>query len=466
MTIVLPFVQPEAYGGGAGAQPAANDAAFASMVATGRPIFLSPGTYSVSAPIAMNVSGQQLVGSGRSQTAITIASTTSDLLQIAASHVGVRGIALQRTGGPATAGTGVNLQSGSDQTIEDNLITGFFDNIKSVNASAYTFRNNVITNDYRYGAYIQNVSSPDTNDGTIDGNIFDTINGGSAAIHYESGGGLRVVNNKFLSHNYAVDLQVVDGANTGVLLINSNSMEGQTTASVRLGKAGTTGLFGRVVITGNEINNPSGDGILFNVGAYDLTVSGNFIGGTAGHYGVDCTAGCNYAYIGGNQFESIGTAVRISPTSLLINVGENQYRNVAVPVENNIAADTAQAIVNSTYMNNVKVTSSTTYTNLFQIDMTGYRGCTIGLIIEGIVQGVGQVARYISSVAHLGGGNCALTNISDTSAATAVDVQFDVTTTPGSIIIGVRRNAAAGGTEFDGPVTLTVGSNVRRVRVL
>ena len=134
-------------------------------------------------------------------------------------------------------------------------VSGFFVGIQIEDAYCWSmdhcyFGNNV------YGILIRNLNCPDTNDSSITKCTFDTSYAGSeAAIYQVAGGGLRIVNNKILHHKYGYVLDVAPGISTSILIMTSNSIEGQSGYSVLLRAIHQNSYFGYIVITGNQIAN-------------------------------------------------------------------------------------------------------------------------------------------------------------------------------------------------------------------
>jgi hypothetical protein len=300
-------------------------------------------------------------------------------------------------------------------------------------------------------------------------NILDTAVAAAAAIRVESSGGLRIADNKISHHGIGVDLQVADGATTGVLVITGNSIEAQTTAAIRLGRLGTTGLWGGISITGNQmLCTTGGDGILYGEGAWNVIVSGNAMLGSAGKYAVDCLAGANMASINGNMFIGFGTGVRIANTAALIGVGINCYLTVPVTIEDNVFASYQQGWVDHSYrVPVIALTDAVNYTNKIQVDLDSVSGCRLDLVMEGTLDWATGIVRSIQKTVHRGAGdNCTVTDVSDTAGGTVIDVQLDAATTPGSVIIGVRRNSGAGGTRVDGALALRLMGHAQKVHIL
>ena len=148
------------------------------------------------------------------------------------------------------------------------------------NASAYTVTDSYIVNNRQIGIDVWNKTNADNGDATICECIFDTmyITGASiseCAIKQHSSGGLRIQNNKILNHQYAYrgyfESLTID---TSDLLIQDNSIEGQSIACIHIDK--TDHNFSNILITNNQMVT-FGDGIKFNNYFARVTITGNII---------------------------------------------------------------------------------------------------------------------------------------------------------------------------------------------
>lgn len=99
---------------------------------------------------------------------------------------------------------------------------------------------------------VSNVPSPDTGDSTIENSVFDAGTLDSIAVLHESSGGLKIHDNKFLNGTYHYIGQYAGSADTSILLINNNSMEHASTASIAF-SATSPRIFSVVKINDNQI---------------------------------------------------------------------------------------------------------------------------------------------------------------------------------------------------------------------
>ena len=111
----------------------------------------------------------------------------------------------------------------------------------------------------------------DTGDNYFTGNTFDTSDGtGKCVLYFESGGGIRFLNNKILS--YALGLDIRSGANTSVMIVDGNSMENGSTALYLNNSVG----YGRIVFSNNQLSNMK---VIIENNAYEVGIIGNIFTG-------------------------------------------------------------------------------------------------------------------------------------------------------------------------------------------
>lgn len=156
---------------------------------------------------------------------------------------------------PASPGAGGNVASQFyNLTITGpyhgiSIVTGYFQNIHD---------NHILWGD-GYGIHVQNTTNADYGDDIITGNNLETAGGGNslAGIYWESSGGLRVSNNKFVRTTgtalSCIEIALASGASTSDLLIENNSCELMGTYGIYLHRQGATGELSNVLIPNNQI---------------------------------------------------------------------------------------------------------------------------------------------------------------------------------------------------------------------
>lgn len=432
-------------------------------------VFFPEGTYLTSSELAVTDS-IYFWGSGQDVTFVKTTSTTANVFKVDADYVKFFDMTIQRLS-IATAGSAIKLNTGVQAVIERVTISdNHYYGVESESASSWTLRNCYIFNAIKYGVYVKNVALPDTGDQVIDGCTLDSSTGTEVAIRHESGGGLKIYGNKILRHGIGYDLQIADGATTSICVIDGNSIEMQTARHIRLGRLGTTGVYSQIIITNNQHNFTTSitEGYVIAAGIDSVVISGNMTNGYSSATYVNITGGADIN-IDGNQINGwqIGTDVVAGING--VRVGPNSYKSVGKPIEDNTLATsgTRPPLVDHLYIKKfTAVTSDSVYTNLFRIDMQAFRSCTFELTFEGILAGVDGIGRHIKQIIARDAGDASETGITDTNAGAVFDVQFDNTTTTGSVIIGLRRNTAAGGTQLDGTATIRMTGHVQGMNIL
>lgn len=296
----------------------------------------------------------KILGAGCGSTSIVSESLTDDLFNVSSHYVSIQDIELEnRNNGTGTAGAAIKLDSNAMKcTFQGLIISGFYDGINIESGVVWTIERCYIANNKRYGVYIRNVINGDTGDGTITKCTFDSDLETISAIRHESGGGLKMSLNKILSHYYGYDLQVEDGVNTSVLIINGNSIEGQKYSHIRMGRKGTTGNYSSIAISGNQ----HAGGVPLGLSGYDIksagislvAINGNVLNGAAGSAAITLDSGLKDVMISGNVFGTWDYAVIMNAGSQRVRIGSNELANILVSPypnsgTNNKVETTAQA---------------------------------------------------------------------------------------------------------------------------
>jgi hypothetical protein len=193
---------------------------------------------------------------------------------------------------------------------------------------------------------IRNITTFDSGDASLIDNWFF---GGNNAINvlYESGGGLRVIGNKFLSGLNGIAAIFPSGVVTGILTVIGNSFDGQSANSINLTTMDNTASFTNITISANIFDgNPSvafiycapvpggssigrcsitGNVLIQNTGTVPLIiitgggsylVSGNTLNGPSAHVGISISSSVIDSVIGFNAME--GVTISNSSTTTLV----------------------------------------------------------------------------------------------------------------------------------------------------
>lgn len=167
------------------------------------------------------------------------------------------------------------------------------------------------------GLVVANENNPDSGDGTVSNSLFAGVDrGNTTGILWRSSGGLRVVNNKFNRNSHALIVRPSEGVVTSDLLVTGNSIEGYAAAAIVFTRAGRTGTFENISITGNQFAGTIGGvGVVSiptdPVGPWlkTLSITGNTVsvGGTAASIVFDIASVVGFSIVG-NGIDFVGAA--------------------------------------------------------------------------------------------------------------------------------------------------------------
>jgi hypothetical protein len=428
----------------------------------GGSIILTPGAYLISSTLYISVP-IVFKGIGRKVCSIITKTSNIDMIEVDSDNVVFEDLTIwNQSTGVNTSGSSIKLTSGQSFTLNRCDVNGSYYAVNVINALLWTLSNSYFTNYHKYGIYVKNTASPDTGDQVIIGCTFDENVGADACIRHESGGGLKIIGNKFLDSMYAYDLQVADGVATSVLIISGNSIENQTTAGIRLGRLGATGTYGKVAITGNQFSSVTS--IILDNGVYSTNFSDNVHSGDTTGTAIVMNYG-SIASITGENIYNYAKGITLSTNTLYSKIGDNFFFNTPITVENNASFLNNVQVVHN-YMYKYNIASSSVYEVIFQLDLGANSGCSLELTFDGLVQGGTSFIRKIIKLLSRNGGACTVTDVADTAAGNAIDLSYDIATTSGSVIIGLRRNAGGGGTNVTGVVCMNIKGNVQKVKLL
>jgi hypothetical protein len=194
------------------------------------------------------------------------------------------------------------------------------------------------------GAFVANAYNVDSGDSVIHGCLINTgqSSGNRHAVHQESGAGLKLIGNKILGGTAGYVLSHAGNGQSGPLLLIGNSIENVAGYAVYLGrKSGFTGMYGGVVIVGNEIAVCS-DGVATDVlgGLVEFNISSNYISlnnATGKHVALN---GVDKFMVGSNTFVGGATAVDITASCSNGKIGKNTYAGQSVATVSNASMTT------------------------------------------------------------------------------------------------------------------------------
>lgn len=498
-----------AKGDGSTDDTAAIQAAITAAEASGGVVYFPVGNYICSS--TLNVTGTITIkgaGAGSADhllsalTRLTFATTSTDGLNISAGGCTLEDLVVINTSGAETAGAGIHVTQGSYMHLSRVGIRGFYDNLAIDVGIYYTIEASYLLNCVRYAAHIQNTSVADAGDGFIGSGtvIWPRSTGSTSAIRWESGGGLKVegikVNSNTGGFAKGIDAAIADGATTSVFVVDGNSVEGCTTTAISVTQQGTTGVFGKVIITANEIGpagtTPTGIAVVSTtVGDItDVVIADNYVSATTNGIQID---GAYPVTIGNNEvtgsMSDSGISIRnVAGGTISPNTITGQWTNAAINIkssgtpssslsidhQNVISSagsqstilDSSASVSSSLKRNRIVYDEtreiagvSTTYVNMYEFVVPASVGAggVLEFGVEGVVTGGSPTgdafAIYGKRLVTVTIGNVlTLTTIgTDVTAGTTFDYTLD-TATANTIKLQIRINPTQAGTAVHGQV--------------
>ncbi|KQU30251.1 hypothetical protein ASG63_17425 [Methylobacterium sp. Leaf94] len=358
------------------------------------------------------------------------------------------------------------IQNPRGQMVDHVAIRDFRDQVDIQSGEFWSFTHFDLYRAKRYGMRIRNGFNVDSGDGSIvAGTIYtDLVAGGDAAIRHESGGGLKVSATKILQFARGVDLAIANDSETSDLFLDDSvSIEGQYDTAVSLGRISPTGngKFYNIRINAQIAATPVS--VAVHAGISNAVI-GPIVRSTG--YGVIIDGGDNITVPDGTVMEQVGSAaVAVNDPATNVSVGKvNCTTCVAITNDNR---NTGAGPMTRYETLPINLPQSTSYKDIAQIDIPPLRGARISVQVEGVLQTVGNVNRFIDTLASNTGSAVSIpASLVDSSIGSQVDLRFDVGTVPGSVRIGVRPNAAAGGGNLQGSITIRVDGKTTRFKLL
>ncbi len=333
-----------------------------STVKTGGRIYMPAGIYRVAGPLT-NTEAIYVYGDGRRRTLIRKTTTTGNLFTITTDEPCVfRDFSITTSGTP-TAGAYFSVDGGSASTLNKfsrfyNLRLGtFYDGISFLDAKGFRIRDCRFVDGFHVGIDVSRSGSlePDNGDSMIYGCGFDTSKTANTtyAIRQFASGGLRVIGNKFLRHDFQYSGQHGVNDGTSVLLLNSNSFENPIVTNIAISENGG-GSMAKVVITGNQI---TANGTSYGMNIQDIRgltigsnemqlgssataaiflqdvtafmIAPNNIDGNSSGVGISLNAGCLDGEVAVQNFKALTTNISNSATSATVQVARRMLTGTA-----------------------------------------------------------------------------------------------------------------------------------------
>lgn len=330
---------------GAKGDGATNDTAFMQAAHnTGKLIFYPAGTYRFT---TISFSAGGIVGTGKGTSVLQSTDATSANLITFTGTGGdsavplFRDFKLEATATKA-AGAGIAFIPSSSELSYPEISSILIFNVpRSLDfraVSKFHVSNCDLINYTDTGIFVANTNDIDSGDSIISGCFINTgqVSGNRFGIFQESSGGLRIIGNKILGGTAGYNLNYKANTQSGPLIITGNSIENVAGFAIFLGHTATfTGIFGGIVISGNEIavcdNGISTD----TSGAFTLlTVTGNYID-LNNSTGKCLNIKADKFIILGNTFQGGLEGLRVDVASTNGRIGKNLYSGNTTAIINN-----------------------------------------------------------------------------------------------------------------------------------
>lgn len=174
------------------------------------------------------------------------------------------------------------------------------------------------------------------------------------------------------------------------------------------------------------------------------------------------SSGDSLTVINGSESNRFIKNVTSSTSGVRIKSYTNDYSNLIIDEDDNHYQQIADENLLGIFKQITKVsgiTDTVNYVDIIRIEIPAYSAAHVKLSFSLVLGSVGVAARSIDLLLRRDGVNVSYDTINDTDGGAAFDLQYDVTTSQGSLRIGIRRNAASGGTTLTGAV-VTIASGI------
>ena len=277
-----------------------------------------------------------------------------------------------------------------------------------------------------------------------------------------------MIGNKINQHGYGILADIAAGITTSGLYVHGNSLENQTSYAIRVKRAGVGGTLHFVHITGNEIGNQTGDGVSLETGGVqDALVAANVLNLPNTKTAIAIVGGVAKSAILSNLVGGALVGIATNSSGACAVVG-NSFYGCTTNVQDEQSLGAVGGAYDHLYRLKLPDTTSTAaYTTILRLDLNDYRSVMLELTFDLLLDGVGRVARYVQKLVNIeaASGAATVTAIADVAAGAVFDLQFD-TGTNGSVIVGCKRNAGAGGTTLYGQVHVRLLGSAKAVKPL
>lgn len=272
-------------------------AAADAIVAAGQggTISLTGGDFRLATQV--DIEGHMIIrGQGIYSTTLILGTNTMNGLAVATDDAVVIEDLRVSGGAAPSAGAGIVIDgsatANSYSRISNVALNACYNGIDVQASSGLIVEKSVINSSVNYGIKFQNTYNDDMGDAYIRDNSI--ASSGVAAIEYESGGGLKITDNKLIGGQYGLHMNWGANLASSILLVAGNSIENQTESHIYIATGANT-TFTAIAITGNQmagLTNGTNYGIHISSTVAGAPGAGSITGNIMGDSG---SAGTNVA---------------------------------------------------------------------------------------------------------------------------------------------------------------------------
>lgn len=404
-----------------------------AMPNSGAIMFFPSGTYKLDSAVEIN-KHVSIMGSGANCSKIVVSGSNS-ALKIVGDYIFIRNIWFE---GSRTGNVGLEL-TGSFLLAEDCIFAHFTNNVFLNGCASASFIKCYIVSSPN-GVIIENTGSPDTGDNSFINCVFDSSASTGNGILFHSGGGLRLIGNKFLHYGTQVSIAPASGVSTSVLTCTGNSFEASGTQALQLG--GASGSYSKIAIVGNQFaGNPYAIRVL--AGASYVKISDNLIEGY-GNGACFQLSNCSDVEISDNKVVNVTLGIQAITNVPRLTIQHNDI-SATTPIALSQLYNTDDIIDDQLV---IPLNLSGQSSNLFQIYCPSGGACFVDIEVAGVIHSVGYIGKKVSAILSFNGSTYTVKEIYNEYATNdaaitiantgAVSMSYDSGTFEGKITVKYR----------------------------
>jgi hypothetical protein len=400
-------------------------------------------------------------------------SVDQDAFQVntATGRVTFENVWIRYMGVDPVAAAGIRWVLGDFWVMKDVFVAGFYDNVAIENCLGWYMQHCYIVTPQRYGLRIRNIAQPDGGDPVMVGNQFDTsLTTSAAAVRYESGGGLKMVDNKITKHRIGLDIQMADGCDTSVFTAVGNSIEAQNDCCVRVGQMGTTGHMYGLTFTGNQLNGITGPGTATNIfligaGVEEGVIAFNVIRAPVVAACIEIENTDNWM-VAQNSMSGGYAGVYIHDTAHDVYVRDNKFRDQATPVIDQQIDSGSVGLVVHDLVQEFTTVSDVLWTQMYRVHVPDRAACHLIFTFTGTAHnGVSGFVHKVEGTLHqvVGGGPLLWTSYDNQITGPELEFRWVLDAAPQAADIQIRMKNGNGAVAMSGRGRVQGFGNLERL---